>query len=292
VRFKVKLGAFHLPASLENRDIGWITPYSLTPSAINTWFGEELRTIGVEGEARWLGVQSGYYGEISAVAGVFAWNDPAGKLIADDGWALHDRQSTLFGGLGRPREAFFRDIDGRPGYYAGLSWKHHDRLELRVLRYDNRANPGATNAEDFAWRTQFTSVGLRWEPDARWTLIAQSLQGQTYVGPDGAPDRQFAMSMRSWFALGSFNLGRERVSVRFDRSSTHQRTGFFGPPHDDDGHALMFAYMHDFDRHWQLAGEWQRVRSSFPPRVNIGEPEQLTETQLQLAVRYRFALRR
>jgi hypothetical protein len=32
--------------SLENRAGGWKTPYTITPSAISSWVGEELRTIG------------------------------------------------------------------------------------------------------------------------------------------------------------------------------------------------------------------------------------------------------
>jgi hypothetical protein len=54
-RFRLKAGAFHAPISLENRAAGWESPYTLSYSAINTWLGEELRTIGVEGQLDWLG---------------------------------------------------------------------------------------------------------------------------------------------------------------------------------------------------------------------------------------------
>ena len=49
VSWSVKTGAFFPTISLENDDLGWTSPYTLTPSAINSWIGEELRTIGSEG---------------------------------------------------------------------------------------------------------------------------------------------------------------------------------------------------------------------------------------------------
>ena len=292
VRYKVRIGAFQLPASLENRSVGWTSPYAISSSAINTWLGEEFRIIGTEFEGKWLGASRGYYGEVSFTAGVFGWNDPAGALIASRGWASGDRQSTLAGGLGRPPEAFYREMDGRPGYYAGLAWRHHERFELRALRYDNRADPGATNTDDIAWRTQFTSLAARWEPDDRWTLIVQKMQGRTYVGPDGDPQYQFAQSFRAWFVLASAQLGRERLTLRYDDFSTRQHSGFYGAPADDTGNALAFALLHDFDPHWQAVGEWQQVHSRYPPRLALGLREVLNETQIQLGLRYRFKLQR
>ena len=49
LRWNVRAGAFFPPVSLENDDLGWTSPYTLTPSAINSWVGSELRTIGGEG---------------------------------------------------------------------------------------------------------------------------------------------------------------------------------------------------------------------------------------------------
>src|SRR5258705_9405197 len=50
-RWSIKAGAFFPPISLENTEIGWTSPWTLTPSAINAWVGEELRTIGLEGRS-------------------------------------------------------------------------------------------------------------------------------------------------------------------------------------------------------------------------------------------------
>ena len=291
LRWRVRVGAFHMPISLENRAAGWSDVYTITPSALNTWLGEEFRTIGAELEARWLGASSGYLGDVALVAAAYGWNDPAGVLVADGGFRLTDRPSTLFGGLGRPPITFYHEIDRKPGYYAGLAWRHHDRLEVRALRYDNRADPGAaTDAGGGAWRTRFSSVGARLEPTAHWTFIAQYLDGDTVIGPDSAGDNQFKMDYRAAFALASLEWGRERLTARFDDFQTHQASGFYGPPVDESGHAWTVGWSHDLAGQWQVAAEWIRVTSRFPPRVNYGKPPGLLESQTQLALRYRFHL--
>src|SRR6476646_1572801 len=130
-RWSLKGGAFFPPVSLENTEIGWTSPWTLTPSAINTWVGEELRTIGAEGALEYRSEAR----TITAMASVFGWNDPAGVLVADRGWALHDRVTGL---IDKPRipDAIARaqrlsipqytyealEIDDRAGWYAAASW--------------------------------------------------------------------------------------------------------------------------------------------------------------------------
>ncbi len=57
-RSNVKIGAFYPPVSLEHRAPGWSNPYTISSSALNTWVGEELRTIGVGYELEHLGQQT------------------------------------------------------------------------------------------------------------------------------------------------------------------------------------------------------------------------------------------
>jgi hypothetical protein len=289
IRWQARIGAFHMPISLENRGIGWTDVYSITPSALNTWLGEEFRTIGAEVGARWLGASSGYLGDVGFVAALYAWNDPAGVLLADRGWALTDRPSTLFGGLGRPPITFYHEIDGKPGYYAGLTWRHHDRLEMRALHYDNRADPGAsTPAGGAAWLTKFWSFGARFEPAGPWTFIAQYLDGSTAVGSNAEPYEQFRMKFRTAFALTSFEWHRERWTARFDHFGTHQSSGFYDDAVNESGHAWTAAWSHDLGSQWQATAEWIRVFSRFPPRSEYAILPAQLETQVQLAIRYRF----
>lgn len=278
-----------MPVSLENRGPGWSDVYSITPSALNTWLGEEFRTIGAEIEARWLGASRGYLGDFALTGAVYGWNDPAGTLLADQGFSLTDRPSTLFGGLGRPPMTFYHEIDRKPGYYGGLNWRHHDKLEIRALRYDNRADPGAsTVAGGNAWRTRFSSVGARLEPDAHWTLIAQHIDGDTAVGSNFDAYDQFRMNYHATFGLASYEWRRERLTLRFDDFGTHQLSGFYGPPTDESGHAWTGAWAYEFDEHWQLATEWIRVWSRLPSRAQYAVPPGLIESQIQIALRYRL----
>ena len=47
-KWHVRVGGFYPLMSLENPDIGWTSPYNYTNSAINSWIGEEVRTVGAE----------------------------------------------------------------------------------------------------------------------------------------------------------------------------------------------------------------------------------------------------
>jgi hypothetical protein len=285
VRFRARVGAFYMPVSLENRGSGWTDVYSITPSAVNTWIGEEFRTIGAELEARWLGASRGYLGDFALIGAAYGWNDPAGALLAERGFTLSDRPSTLFGYLGLPPIGFYHEVDRKPGYYGGLAWRHHDRLEIRALRYDNHADPTAeTQSGFYAWRTRFDSFGVRLEPYAHWTFVAQAIDGNTAVR--GGDQAQYYVRFRAAFALASYEWGRQRLTGRYDEFHTHQLSGFVGPPSSQDGHAWTLAWTYELGDHWQFVSEWVRAVSSFPPRLALDESVLQTQTQLQLAVRY------
>ena len=291
LRFSSKIGMFYPDVSMENRGPAWTPVYTITPSAINSWYGEELRTVGTEITARWLGASHGYQGDVALIGGAYAWNDPIGVGVAGHGWNLHDRQSGLFGysittgnRIDHVRE--FREIDGRAGFYAGLDWRHGDHLEVRAFRYNNRADPDAVKNNVYAWLTRFDTVAARWEVNADWTVIAQWLQGETFIGPQDSWGA--AWDMKSQFLLLSRQWDSWRFSVRRDEFSTNQYRGF-GVPHlfDDRGSAWTAAVLKEFDQHVQLASEWMQVDSTFEPRGFTMNPRQL-ETQFQLSLRYKW----
>jgi len=181
----------------------------------------------------------------------------------------------------------FLELDGRAGVYVGAEARYLDRLVLRVLRYDNRADPteldrlsGAT-----AWDTRFTSAGLRVEGERGWTGIVQWLGGETTTAPGG---ERLAWPFRAQFALLSKRLGRHTLSARYDRFEVESNS----PPPDfepygaQSGHAWTVAWLFDASAHWRVALEWLQVVSSSYNRADGGGPPLATETQLQLAVRY------
>jgi hypothetical protein len=289
-RFRLKAGAFYPPVSLENRAPGWESPYGLSYSAIDSWLAVEVRAIGMEAQLEWLGTRSGHLFDLGLTGGVFGWNEGAGVVLASDGFSLTDRQTPVFGRVGQPGVAPlsgaepFLQLDNHAGVYAGVEARYLDRVVLRVLRYDNRADPtqidNVSNA--IAWNTSFTSAGLRVEGDSGWTAIAQWLDGKTSIAPAGM---QLSWPFRAEYALLSRRLGRHTLSARYDRfqvdSSNLEEGGGW-----QDGHAWTAAYTFNASAHWRFTLEWLRVVSSSYNRQDLGGPLLATETQLQLAIRY------
>ena len=296
-RSEVKLGAFYPAISLEHRMRGWRTPYSLSASAVNTWVGEELRTIGLEYNGDWLRQADGSAWNVGVSGAVFGWNDPAGVVLARRGWALHDRQTTLFGKLGtgvvgtgvtNSRTLFYRDLDHEAGWYGGLTANYRGLLELRALHYDNRADPYtyAPAIADGGWHTLFDSVGARWTPDDHWTLIAQRLVGETYFAikaPPGAVPNEWHFDAS--FALASFELGKQRLTARYDDFDMRQDISWFFFYGRDRGHALTAAYSYAFNPRLSLFAEWLQVSSMLAMRGVVAEPAHAVERQLSLGLR-------
>jgi hypothetical protein len=291
-RFRIKAGGFYPPISLENRVSGWESPYTLSYSAINSWLAVEVRTIGLEGQLDWLGTRSGHAFDLGVTGGVFGWNQGAGVVLANNGFSLTDRQTPLFGRVGQPgveplggAEPFLQ-FDHREGVYAGFEVRYLDRVVLRALHYDNRAVPQVDNAwnANYAQDTHFNSAGLRIDGDHGWTGIVQWLDGDTTTVADGSPDALSSWPFRAEFALLSKRFGRGTLSARYDRIEVDS-VGAYGYG-AQNGHAWTAAYMFNASAHWRIALEWLQVVSSSSSRVDFGGPPLLTETQLQLSIRY------
>jgi hypothetical protein len=289
-RSNVKIGAFYAPISLEHRASGWTNPYTIDSSALNTWVGEELRTIGIGYELKHLGIADGGRFDYGASAAVFGWNDPAGVVIALRGFSLNDRQTPLFGRIGtyayggREQRVIFSEIDNRPGYHVGAYIRSDTGVELRGLHYDNRGDPKVEkpSISDYAWHTEFDSLGLRWDGARGTALIAQWLDGYTRATPDAANTWNFG----TWFVLAAQDFGRHRFAVRYDDFHTHQDHGYSpGPWSHDDGNAITLGWTWNVREHLEIAGEWMRVHSEYNIRPMLGEAPDAVEHSLQLALR-------
>jgi hypothetical protein len=290
--WSVKAGAFFPTISLENDDLGWASPYTLTPSAINSWIGDELRTIGSEAVLNW---KTGY-GTLSLIGAVTCCNDEAGIVMADRGWALDDRPSGLFERIRLPvatqklffaplnaRTGLFDEIDGRPGWYAGATWQMPGIIKLSVIRYDNEGDPNAKTARDTAWDTRFWSVGAR----SGWrgvTLIAQAMRGDTVVaGPGFISHTKF----QSAFALASYDIGDWRLSAREEAFAT-RKVAATNANLNEDGDAFTGAVSYA-PRDWlRLTGEVIALHSRRGEYVTAGLPYDRHDTQVQFSTRFFF----
>ncbi|HEY4939919.1 MAG TPA: hypothetical protein VII56_00705 [Rhizomicrobium sp.] len=287
-RWSVKAGAFFPPVSVENDDLGWTSPYTLTPSAINSWVGEELRTIGGEGTL----VRHTDWGTLSAIGALFCCNEPAGTVMADRGWALDDRPTglferlrlpdatvRLFGGTPPGRTGLFENIDGQVGWYAGLRADVSGLGQVTVLRYDNNADPNAYTSRDSSWLTRFWSVALKTRL-AGVTLLAQGFAGDTAIG-DGTGDL-YTTDFDSAFLLASYDIDDWRVSGRIEAFNTRNADG---PIFNEDGHALTAALSWSAREWLRLSAEVLNIDSRRSERVLEGAPVQRNDTQFQLSAR-------
>jgi hypothetical protein len=289
-RSNLRIGAFYPPISLEHRAPGWTSPYTLSTSALNTWVGEELRTIGIAYGLDHLGIAAGGHFDFGAQAAVFGWNDPAGVIVGLRGFALHDRQTPLFGRVPtyaygyREQRVLFSEIDHRPGYHVGAFLRHDSGLELRAFHYDNRADRTAfkPSISDYAWDTSFDAIGARYDGARGTTLIAQWLKGDTYASPNPANGWDF----KTWFVLGAQQFGHHRIAARYDhfQSTPDAVPGTFW--RWDRGHARTLAWTWQAHEHVELIGEWLEVRSRFGNRAFLGENPRAKERSLQLALRW------
>lgn len=194
VRFRIRGGIFFPPASLENTGTAWTTPYTITTSAVNTWIEEEVRIHGAEVTT----VLSSGLNEVAISAGSFGNNAPTGTLLAWRGWAMHDGQTGLSdrlplaslpaiqpdGFLSRqpPYAQPFREVDGKLGYYTAASWNRVGGFELIGLYYNNRARQTEFDGFQYAWKTSFVNLGLRFPIRSNIEVLSQILTGRTSMG--------------------------------------------------------------------------------------------------------------
>jgi hypothetical protein len=297
-RWSLKAGAFFPPISQENDAVGWTSPWTLSPSAIDSWVGEELRTIGVEARLQHRGAQA----DVEAFGAVFGGNDPAGELLAARGWSLGDLTSGLDARVREPdvyapraeagvpmRYRPFEEIDGRLGWYAGVAVDAPAYGKLTLLRYDNRGDP--TREEEFeghdvyAWHTRFWSLGGQ----ARLgdvVVVAQAMDGSTAFEP--APGLLLDTHFHAGYVLAAWARGAWRPTLRVDLFDLRQLPDTLAAPLDEHGNALTVALnWRPVDR-VRVTGEWMRIDSRRDQRTLAGLAPRQLDRQVQLSVRLLF----
>lgn len=304
-RYRVKVGAFYPRISLENTGSGWGSRYSLSSSTINAWVAEELRTFGAElsvtrrpqilGGAHQFGVQ----------AAVFYANDPAGSLLAWKGWSAHDRQSRFGDKLPLPplpqiqpgmmfaaQDPFvapFREIDNRAGYYVNGEWRLGNRVMVRAMHYDNRADPTILKDGQYAWTTKFDHLGAQLSLPADFGLIAQWMVGSTVMGPVINGARAVDVEYESKYLMLTKTLDQHRLSLRYDNFDVTQNDEIPEDNNPENGHVWTVAYQFDHSEYLSFAAEWLSIKTHHCGWVYYGLDPTNTETQLQVSVRLKFS---
>ncbi len=292
-----RAGLFWPTVSLEHGGPEWAVRDTITPSAINSWIGEEVKVTGVEATAATL---VGNH-RLTATGALFALNDTAGTLLAFRGWALHDEKATAFGFQPLPPLSPFMqmaqaartrpviELDNKPGYYLKLAWRPPGPFELQAFHYDNRGEPEAVNAGlQWGWRTRFTHVGAILDAGRRTRLIAQGLSGTTMMG--------FAMPGRRWvdtryraaFLLATRTVGAGAVSARVEAFGTRSRGSELGSDNSEHGWAVTVAGHRPLGRYAALYAEALHIGSRRDARTEaFGIDPHQTQTVVRLALRLR-----
>src|SRR6266550_1691918 len=292
--WSIKLGAFFPPISLENESVGWTSPWTLTPSAINSWVGDELRTVGAETNLEWR-YETGALGLTGAAYG---FNDPTGTLMANRGWAFDSRPIGLFGEPRQPdavarsfgkapplREEPFKEIDGRPGWYFGGTARQDGLGRVNALYYDNRADPAAHIGSDFGWRTRFTSLGLEtYLGDV--VILSQAMFGDTDIQPFGY--FHSTTDFQAVYLLAGYYFDDFRIAGRVDLFATQLRNSFKVRGPGEHGRAVTLSGSWTPVRWLRLNTELLQVDSYRGARMAAGTSTNASELQVQFVGRIFF----
>ncbi|HWA63584.1 MAG TPA: hypothetical protein VG939_19565, partial [Caulobacteraceae bacterium] len=296
-RFSARAGLFYPPVSLEHDAPVWGLTNTITPSAINSWVGEEVKVLG--GEAS---VEHDFGGrQVGLTGAVFAYDDTSGTLLTYRGWALHDIQSTARGAFDLPPLSAFAqgvqgdesytsvEIDGRVGWYARLEWRPAGNLALNAFHYENRGDrTGVTSGPQWAWDTQFTDVGLDWKAGPHTRVLAQALFGHTSDGYPTAHGLFADVGFRAAYGLVSQDIGAGTLTGRLDLFAVTDHSLVVADNNDEHGWALTGAYRRPLGEHADLRFEALHVWSHRPSRTLAGLAPDQAQTVLQTSLRLKF----
>ena len=295
-----RAGLMWPPISLEHEGADWHVRDSITPSAINSWVGEEVRPVAAEGTAAFkLGRHT-----LRLTAAAMAANDTAGTLLTFRGWALHDRVTLAFrrqpmppldGELAEHQAPFTHPLIDlhagfahRPGYYAKLAWQPPIPVRIELFRYDNRADPIDVNGDgEWGWRTRFDQVAAAANLGGGLQLKTQAMSGTTRMGYAEDGRRWVDGRFRSAYLLASRPIGSIGLAARIEAFDTSNRGSLATDSYDETGWAGMLAAK----REWgPVAGlvELLHVSSRREERDELGLAPRQRQTQLQTEVRIRW----
>ena len=299
--FSVKAGYYWPEISLEHATGGaWSTVYTITPSAINSWVGEEVKVIGAEATL----YQTVGNMDFSATGGVFGFNDTSGTLLSFRGWALHDVKSTLFGqfqlpplnpfmtGAQEPVTRSVIELDDRPGFYGRFEMRPSSSVVLNVFYYDNRGVPEKfTESLQWGWRTRFWNAGAVVDLGPSTRLLAQAMTGTTLMGfiPRNATRYWVDTRYRSAYALLTHRIGDIAVSGRLELFDTTERGSRMVPAEEnEEGWAATAAGRWPLWDKFTLFVEALHMQSTRGARVRVRIPAKETQTVLQASLRFRW----
>ncbi|MGZ2411984.1 hypothetical protein ACUXST_001405 [Sphingomonas sp. F9_3S_D5_B_2] len=300
VSVSARAGLMWPAISLEHEGADWHVRDSITPSAINSWVGEEVRPVAVEGTAA---VSIGEH-KLRFTAAAMAGNDTAGTLLTFRGWALHDRVTLAFrrqplppldGEIAEYQPRFTHPLldvhagfADRPGYYAKFVWQPPVPVRIELFRYDNRANPEDANPDlEWGWRTRFSQIAAAADLGGGLQLKSQAMSGTTRMGFYEGANRLVETRFRSAYLLASRAIGRIGLAGRIEAFDTRNDGSEVADEYNDSGWSGMIAGKREWGPVTGLV-ELLHVSSRRQDRGELGLSPRQRQTQLQTEVQIRW----
>lgn len=298
MRFRGKLGLFRPPISMEHSADGWATRYTVQASALNSWVGEELGAYGFEASVR-NDRATGTTFDWGFKAALFYGNDPAGTMLAWRGWSPNNVQTRPgdkipFADLPffdvapaqSPQAEPYLEIDNQPGYYVSADLGAPQRFTLRLMHYNNRADPEISKHGQYAWRTFFNSAGFQTELPYGVGLIGQYLWGRTYMGQKFGGERAVDVDLDAKFLLLTKVIGDHRFSVRREWFGVDDKDGRGFDPNDESLRGWTLSYQRQLNPQWRVALEWLAIDGQRDARELVGLQRNATEDAIYATLRW------
>ena len=294
-RFSARAGVFWPPISQEHSGGNWLVTDSITPSAANSWIGEEVKVLGLEGS-----VESAFgEHELMLTGAVFLHNDMSGTTLTYRGWALHDLRITMNGDLPlpplSPSKVPFQDtitspfweVDDKAGFYGRLDWTPPLPVTFNAFYYDNRGDRLSTRALQTSWRTRFWNLGAMAALGDSTEAKSQVMWGNTLVGPDTPFGIPGDVDFTTAYLLVSRTVGSGKVTARADWFETTDNSFVASDNNNEEGWAATLAYKRPLVDFADLIVEILHVESERPARVtNGGIAAEQDQTMVQTSLRF------
>jgi len=291
-----RAGLFFPPASLEHDGADWSLSRTLTPSAVNTWIAEEVKTTGVEVSLR------GAVGDhpISFTTAAFVGNDTSGALLAFRGWALHDVRAAvggtfalpdvpaMFAGTQADRTRPIDEVDGRIGGYGLLEWSPSDTFSFSMFAYDNNGDETSLEEGHYAWRTRFAQAALHWDAYEGAEVLVQVMTGETRMGGLISGRSPAHVGFIAAYGLLSQDLGTGTATVRLDYFAVGDRSFKDLDNNAEHGWSASLAWVQPVRVRTALVFEGIVASSERPDRMRFGLDRNQTSAQARVALRTGF----
>lgn len=299
LRYSARLGQLFPPVSMEHDGPGWSVSRTLTPSAINSWIGEEVLVDALEGT-----IQKSFAGHtLGLTAAVFTGNDTSGTILSWRGWGLHDVASDrdtrlplpsgwtqgyylIFGADGQdPYTEPTAETDGQIGQYLRLDWRPPAPFAVNFEVYANNADPESLRHRQWGWDTHFSNLGIEAQVSPNDQVLAQYMAGTTCMG--------WLMGNGHWAIEDRFDSAYILLTHSFDNGARlTARADYFAVKdsswrsidnNTERGYGATVAYIRPVTAHLDLAVEALHVASRHPARATHALDPRQGQTQIQVA---------